>query len=458
MNELLHKIKKNEYLPYVAFFICMLIIHYDIQLVDGSDDDFMSSAFSTGNFQQLYANNRVVVNFIGAFLMSFNINVWKTLNILLLLFFMIRIFRFSKEVSQETDKNNDSILICGICFLFFLIPFNVLSSGAFWVTGTFNYLWALYGSFLVISPFLEDMFNLTIKKLDFVIGVIVGIYACNTEQTFLVVTFFGITYLLYSLIQRKKIKIGMLIYGILIIIECLPILFLPFNSNRAIGEQKVYYPNFDMLSILDKIYQGAMHYYDHLVNHLALLFFLISLFVLILAYKNVKSKLFHVIATLPVLYFFYALLSPITILQSIVDLEADWNLFDFSKMLYQFGMGKRDFIPFLFSSFIFILLFFLLIYVLNDLNQKCVVAFLYLTGIAEGMMMSFAPSIFISGNRVYFAPDILFLVITAILSKITLSNLSIKKPVKKIMLSIMIFSNIILSIVMGIMQGKGVVY
>ena len=72
--------------------------------------------------------------------------------------------------------------------------------------------------------------------------------------------------------------------------------------------------------------------------------------------------------------------------------------------------------------------------------------------------MSFAPSIFISGNRVYFAPDILFLVITAILSKITLSNLSIKKPVKKIMLSIMIFSNIILSIVMGIMQGKGVVY
>lgn len=458
MNDLFHKIKKKEYLPLVVFVICLVIIHLNIHLVDGSDDDFMATAFSTGNFQQLYANNRVVVNFFGAFLMSFNLNIWKILNILLLLFFIIQIFRFSKEVAQGTENTNNSVLICGICFLFFLIPFNVLSSGAFWVTGTFNYLWALYGSFLVISPFLQDMFNLHIKKFDMIIGFIVGIYACNTEQTFLIVSFFGITYLLYCLVQRKKIGLGIFVYGILVIIECLPILLLPFNSNRAVGEQKAYYPNFDMLSIWDKIYQGAMHYYDHLVNHLAFMFFVISLFALILAYRNIKSSLFHIIATVPVLYFFYALLSPVTILQSVSGVETDWNLFDFSNMLYQFGMGKRDFIPFLVASFVFILLFFVLVYIVKDLNQKFVISYLYLTGIAEGMMMSFVPSIFISGNRVYFAPDILFLIIAAVLSKITLSDVAIEKSVKKILLSIMIFSNIVISVVMGIMQGQGVAY
>lgn len=454
----MNKAKIKENLPFILFVVFLIIIHYRIHLVTGSDDDFMSTAIKTGNLRQLHANNRIVLNFFGAFIMSFPLIVWKILNIAVIVFLITRISKYTSVLNPCSPESNNSALNWGICFLFFLLPFNVLSSGVFWVTGSFNYLWGICGSLFIGLVFVKDMAGLPVKNIELLIGLLWGIYACDVEQPMVIVCFSGIAYLIYCFRNRIKIRKAMLFYGLVLIVECMPIIFLPFNASRSVGEQRSLFPNFMMLSFFDKIYQGAMYYYNHLVNQLAFLFFLIALFAVILVFKNTKSKLFHMIAMLPMLYFLFAFIIPITSLYVLSELIGENYIYNFSKRLFYFDMAEISLLPFFFATFNFILLFFILFYVLREKYQKYTFAFLYFAAFADGMMMSFAPSIYVSGNRVFFAPDILFLTITSILGKTALTDVNITASARKIFSCIAFCSMLLMAFVIGEMQSYGIYY
>ncbi len=458
MNNLFYQLKKEENRPFLLFFLCMLLIHAMLQLVVGSDDDFMSTAIRSGDLHQLYANNRVVVNFIGAVILSFPLILWKTLNICLLLFLMHYIFTCSKMAAEEGYDRNDTVLKWGICGLFFLLPFNVLSSGAFWATGSINYLWGLCGSLFIVMPFLKDMAGILRNKTELFAGLIFGIYACNTEQSMVIVCIGGAVYLIYCVFHRKKPGLDLFLYGGALILECFPVLFLPYNSYRAIGETSVYFPDFNMLGLLDKLYQGAMHYYNHLVNQMALPFLLLSFFIMVLAYRTTKSRLFHAMSAMPVVYFLFALLNRFTIINDVGKRLDRYYIYNFSNMLYSPDMEKKTMIPFFFATFHFILLFFMILYLLQKNHQKYVAAFFYLAAFADGMMMSFAPSIFVSGNRVFFASDILFLVLTSILGMAAINQVYISESAKKIFTCIVLSESVLLSFAMAIIQHNGIYY
>ena len=146
MVKFLYKMRCKENLPFYIFALFLIIIHYKIHLVSGSDDDFMSTAINTGNFTQLYANNRVVLNFFGAYIMHLPLIIWKVLNITVIILLIAKIMQYAAILSTYSSTENNILIIWGICFLFFLLPFNVLSSGVFWITGSFNYLWGICGS------------------------------------------------------------------------------------------------------------------------------------------------------------------------------------------------------------------------------------------------------------------------------------------------------------------------
>lgn len=452
------QIKKKENLPFIAFAICLIIIHFRIHLVPGSDDDFMSTTIRSHDIRQLYANNRIVLNFFGAFIMYFPIIIWKILNIFVLICLIVKISQYMNIINNSSDKSSNTSLNWGICFLFFLLPFNVLSSGVFWVTGSFNYLWGLCGSLFICMVFIKDMVGMPIKKSELVTGLILGIYACDVEQSMIVVSFSGIMYLSYCIFTHKKIKRNLLIYGIILIVECMPIIFLPFSSHRYVNEQYAFYPDFEMLSLFDKIYQGAMYFYNHLVNELAIIFLFISILTAVLVYRNIKSKILHVISILPLLYFLYAILAPITILNTIVGLGSNYYVYDFSERLYHFDISNNSLLAFFSATFIFVLQFLLLFYILKTKYQKFAMTFFYFTALADGMIMSFVPSIFISGNRVFLVPDILFLTLAFILGKIASDKINIPKSLEWLLSCIAFCSMLLLSIVIGGWQSRSVYY
>lgn len=458
MVKFLYKMRCKENLPFYIFALFLIIIHYKIHLVSGSDDDFMSTAINTGNFTQLYANNRVVLNFFGAYIMHLPLIIWKVLNITVIILLIAKIMQYAAILSTYSSTENNILIIWGICFLFFLLPFNVLSSGVFWITGSFNYLWGICGSLFISIIFIKDLAGIQIRKKELIFGLLLGIYACDVEQSMVIVCLSGIIYLFYCFFNHKRINREILFYGLILILECMPIIFLPFNSHRALGEQGLYFPDFGMLSFWDKTYQGTMHFYNHLLNELSLLLFLIALFTAVLVYKNVKSKLFQAIATLPLIYFSFALFIPISTLKVISALIPEKYVFNFSNKLYYFGMEESSFLPFFLATFHFILLFFILLYVLKVQYQKYAMTFLYFTAFSEGLMMSFAPSIFVSGHRVFLAPDILFLIITSILGKAALADINVTSSVKKIFFCITFFIMLSLAFTIGELQNIGIYY
>lgn len=113
------KNRLKETLPLILLTVCLILIHYRIQLVPGSDDDFMSSAINTGNLTQLYANNRVVINFFGAFIMSFPLILWKVLNIAVIVFLIAGISYYAAIITPGSSQKDNLILNFSICLLFF---------------------------------------------------------------------------------------------------------------------------------------------------------------------------------------------------------------------------------------------------------------------------------------------------------------------------------------------------
>lgn len=454
MKVLWSKIREKENLPFIAFAICIILIHCRIHLVTGSDDDFMATSIKTGNLTQLFANNRIVLNFLGSFIMSLPLIIWKIFNISILMLFMLKLANCASIITPNSNKGANTISNWGVCFLFFLLPFNVLSTGIFWVTGSFNYFWGLFGSVFICMIFIKDMAEIQISSAELITGLILGIYACDSEQSMVIICIGGVTYLTYCFFNHKKICKRILLYGIVLILECMPIIFLPFNSNRSRGEQASFYPDFGMLTFFDKTYQGLMHYYNHLVNKMTLIFFLIALFTAILVYKNIQSIMFRILSTLPLLYFLFILLRPIT---ALIFIPLNFA-YDFTEKLYFAGMEETSFLPFFFATFIFILLFFTLLHVLKTSCQKYTISFFYLSAFATGVMMSFAPSIFVSGNRVFFASDLFFLAVTFILGKIAIANINISKTGEKLFSCIAFYTMLFFSLVMGVLQNNGVYY
>ena len=84
--------------------------------------------------------------------------------------------------------------------------------------------------------------------------------------------------------------------------------------------------------------------------------------------------------------------------------------------------------------------------------------FFYFTALADGMIMSFVPSIFISGNRVFLVPDILFLTLAFILGKIASDKINIPKSLEWLLSCIAFCSMLLLSIVIGGWQSRSVYY
>lgn len=454
MRDRLNKIRKKENLVIFVFLFLLLLMHLRIHLVDSSDDGFASKIVSTGNWDVVFANNRLLVNVVCAFVMALPLIVWKILNIAALMILLLKIFQIMRALNSETEEKNDTVLKWGICALFWMLPFQVLSSGAFWVTGSFYYLWGICGAFFVIFPFIKDMQGKQVETAELLTGGVIGLYACNLEQTMAMICFCGGAYLVFKLSEKERIKKCMFLYGVILVIESLPILLLPYNSTRGGLEEIMWYPGYRMLGLFDRVFQCAMYYYDHLVHSLPLILFLISLFTAILAYRTMESMVFRIMALLPLGYFTCALVKLPTMLE---DIKGRY-LFAFWERFYTVNIGRGTFLSFLCATGIFLLLFLTLIFVLRDKCRKYMVAALYLGAMAGGMMLSFSPTIFASGNRVFFVPDILLLAIAAILGKTVLAEFEIPVFIKQVFSGGALACSVFLALILAHMQSRGVFF
>lgn len=429
LNKKVKNILRKENIPFLCFMIAMFFIHFKISIAVGSDDSYYIKAWdgvNLSNFQDLFMkylslNNRVLINIAIATIIRLDLWVWKILNITIftgLMYLISNLTNFNKGSTEQERLEKNTFL----CIIVFFVHYNVLSSGAYWITGSFNYLWTTAFCFIGLIPFKKLIFNEEIKNKLLIWSSIFALYACYFEQTAAILLCFGILSLIFSkLVLKKKIHFSLMIYYGFILINCLILLLLPFNEGRFVGEIGAWYPNFPMLSFVDKLYQGTTHLFNHIINNTSLIMFIITGMIFAILFKKYNDSIIRSIASIPVVYFSLRILPFNKLLTKSFNypMELDdtfYNvLYNFNNNVFEKIVNKVDYLPFIVGGTVILLIPFLIYAIYENTKESFYLIILYFAGIAASVVLSFSPTIFGSGNRIFFVTDFILILISGAL-------------------------------------------
>lgn len=422
----MQKIKKNKIPIFFMMILCAIVISQSI-FVSGSDDEYFRNVIKNNNTEILFMNNRILINMIIALIESGGIYLWRTCNIIIcgILFeYILKIINLFSGCEQSGCIN------FGICCLFFLIPINVLSSSVFWVTGSFNYLWGGVAGLLFLFPFLKLLYGEKSTKIEFVMAFIGGCYGGNLEQVSAIQVCFSVLILIYCLLKKRKIeKKYWILFGFSVILLCI-LLILPFNKERNVGAISQYYPDWYMLSFIDKIYQGMTNVCVHILDKAAILWTFFTVVMWIAICKSENLTIIKYIAAFPCVYF-------------VINILCKCNIFggDTINLIYNIQIYKYQDITSIYQLIPVMMVctaIFLEAILLWFLFRKNIEIFigeflLYGAGIVSAFVVAFSPTIFVSGNRIFFLMDLFLTIIIGIIIKNMIKN-NIEKNLDNILI------------------------
>lgn len=207
---------------------------------------------------------------------------WKLVNFGLLFYiayFLCRLFTWAEGPLPARER-----ILFGSASLW-MIFFLSLNSPAFWFSATFFYVWPAAAMLYTLSPLVALLFGQKVRWRCLPLWCLAAVLAASQEQSCaLTLTFFLL--LLAALWMREKHFRPIFLLQLLILAaETAWVLLSPGGSARTADEAAAAYPNFPQLSLLQKLCGG-------LVNLLAHQFFYIQLIaILLLAFLSIATLL-----------------------------------------------------------------------------------------------------------------------------------------------------------------------
>lgn len=384
---------KNKY--YFNFFCLFVFIVFSFLFFGlnqdlSNDDQYFLRIYKEGSIfnhllQRYYGwSGRV---FLEAFLI-FTIGydwLWK-----ILMPFSVFILSFSIVRICSDNSNKFDFFIPFVGVLFFLMPPGVVKESIWWVTGFYNYLLPLSCGFLfVYIVFYRDFLPNFYK----IISIFLIFLSCSAEQVALFV-FFS---LLACVLKHRKYDFY-IIFVFFLVCACIFILFLaPGNLARSNFELR-WFPDYYFYSFLQKISFGVDRLHEHfwsLENVLIPVSFLFSGWIVFI--EREKFGLFYLIfIKLVICYFFYYSL--------LFFCEGN---FLYEKLGPVNWGGVKKYVEYFFMFLLFSYLFVLLI----SLEGGYLVAIYFASAIFLTIAIGFSPTIYASGERIFFLFNISFVVL-----------------------------------------------
>ncbi len=419
LSEKLSKISNNKniklYVNFFLFIICLLLIIGQNIRINPHDDILHSQAVqkfgSAWNFmldQYTNWNSRYFTSLIMAYIMDKNIWLWRILNTVVLFVFII----YSAKIIQviyNLDIKKYIILLLGIFASFALLSSGIWTQSITWVTGSFNYLWPACALSISLFYLFNSVFNKDKLKLyKFIVLIPVVMFACNVEQSALIcVTMYTIAILYYVVKDKFFDKYIFLLY-IIMIVSTLIVFSAPSVAARYASEVQTWYPVFNELSILQKIVQGFPYtvlYGMILNNYTETIVLLVFLFIILKNQYN--KKIYNIFALIPAFY---------SILFYIGRINTEWRDSFFLYNLRKFSTRYLDnnlnepFISVIFGIFIFLIMIYFLFKInWSSIERKYLALLFFAAALMSAFILSFSPTIYVSGERIWFIPYTMYM-------------------------------------------------
>lgn len=425
MVELIKKINIKTVAMIIIIFIVLFAI-FQNPINNTADDKIYKNAYYdipsffqwAKGFLSLWGGRVIALGLCTIFL-NINTNVYIIINTIVAVLLIYYTYKLI-HITEEKDTKIFPIILLAIMSIFLCIYDKIFDEAVIWVTGAFNYLWPCVALVIALIPFIQIYRNKEIKKWHYILYILASIFACNIEQTGAILVTFATILLILTKLGKIKIPKLMIVNYIL----CILVFFLSLNAtgNRVRYEAELlgWYPDFEMNSILDKIIIGTSLLLNNLVNF-NIIIVIISVLLLINAIKN-KNKQSIFLSIIPIIYF---------ILRFICEKFSFTNI---SNLLYSFKQynietvyNPLNFIVIGIGLFILLLIALLIFNSFKDTKKSIIYTLIYLAGICATLALSFSPTVFASGYRIFFVNDIMNLIVaSALISEIN-NNIQNKK-------------------------------
>ncbi len=428
--------KLKEYYPFFVFAIIFITAQSFISIYPGDDTyfvDTVSKSKSVIDFVVMRYENwsgRVVSEFLISVFSILNLWVWKVINCLVVFGFIYCISKLIKLTQIKMDIISKTQINSFVCLSFFMIPISVTTRSCSWFTGSFFYLWPTFACIIGIMPFVYKIYGKSVSKLYYFISILATIYASYIEQTGAFLICFGFITLLYLYIRDRRFHFILFLEVLISIPNFIISILAPGNSVRFISEIKTWYPNFNNLSLIQKLSQGISWTHLHLIRDNTIMMLVLSLLLFIIFTKMHSKPLIRVFAFIPSLYFLGSFIPFNKIVSGTTSYEYNY---DVEKILGKiFFDPMQSILPLSISCLIVFSIIILLFTCIKNKNDKYLCIIIYLASMASGYILGFSPTIFGSGPRIFFMTDILLVTISGILLKTMLEEVVLNKMLWRI--------------------------
>ena len=432
----MNKIKVKNIMVFAILFIISLILIAN-PLNNTSDDIVYKNAFNSvptfftwaKEFSALWGGRIVALGLCTIFL-NVNVKLYMITNICIIIALIYSIYKII-NVNTKKDVSNLNLMLLVVMSLFLCIDKSIMGDSVIWVTGAFNYLWPCMALIIAMIPFVKILNDQDIKKWEYIIYFLSLILASNIEQTGAVLVVFSTILLVISLIKKKKIPKLMIFNYIATVIIFIISFAVQGNDVRFEAELLRYYQDFDMLSIFDKLFLGGALVLNHLINKSTLIILIMSISIMLISI-NSKDKKRIILSSIPLGYSLLKAVPLNNLFSRIIGFNIEKNLdkflFTFSKYSIETICNPFTYIQIIIGVFVFICLSILIFYSFKDIKKSIIYTLIYFAGICASLALSFSPTIFASGSRIFFVNDIMNLIIcSALINEISKGDTKNKK-------------------------------
>ena len=432
----------------LLFGIGMFLLMIPLRLWDGSDDTtYMQQLANTPLLEWVMWRAktwqpRLVCDFlIGAF--GFHLLPWKIGTSIIFVLLLAAICNLATRDLSGDGASRWIVVITGLAF--FLMAPATVSSSVFWYTGSFNYVWLASILLFAITPF----YLAAVGKPDCGNGWKWAAIACSalvaySEQVAAIFFCFGLYTFAVLLIRKEKIPLQLLAQYALAGVN----LFIYFSlGGDSIRQQaEIYwYHYYPMHSTVDKAYQGIMWGCHNLINHSGVLLLILTICLSMILWKRYHSTGMRVMSACAVGILVVSMVPFDNLLASIPSMTSIGKYIDklYAPMTASpddFSLTLHELLPGMFCLLYLLFLGGIVFAAFRDTRAAVTHMVIYYAALAAAFVMGFSPTIFASGNRVFFMPDVLLLLLLALTVKEYHNEYGIDIGLKRVTLATILVS------------------
>lgn len=431
--------KKVHSVVLLALFYvgCLLVMSF-IGYSDGDDAFFLEYCSSMGLFEYLewrYAEwtGRMVSEAIMHIFFNLDLWAWRIVNAGMLVALPVALVSVKKRVVPDVeglseDDRNCSLLVSLLMAILFYAFLDIKAFGysAIWITGSMNYLWPMVCGVVVLAVVAQVAFGVTDEKKvpawKFAAGAVCAVVAAmSSEQMGAVLLAFEVICIAEKMWKKRTVGIGMWTMTAATVGAFLVSSLSPGNELRIAMAVEHNMPQFEELGLGERFFILVQWLVSSFANENVV--FLIAIWlvgILLLVCKIKSGNLNDKSALRAKLYLAGSAVFTVVALVGKAGVtmvnDIGINLAEMTGLVEQVPMASdMSGIQWAVLAWWLVAMAFTLLFLWEVSDKKWLVLFTYMGAVACEVILIFSPTIYSSGERVFFIAGLMLMFIVLLL-------------------------------------------